>query len=108
MPNPNRESLEATLLNNLTAAKGGDEEAMDKVCDALLLVREQHTSLVPVLRSILATGEPTLMTYGANALANLKEGAQPAVFDLVALAKAGSGTAQEAAICALGNVPGRE
>lgn len=107
MPSPTQPSLENILLRNLTAAKDGDEEAIDTVCDALLLVRERDTNLVPLLRSILQIDDQTLKTYAANAAANLQGAAAPLVPDLIAQATEGSGTARQAAICALGCIPGK-
>jgi hypothetical protein len=70
-------------------------------------VNERHRSLVPALRELLDSGEPTLMVYGASALARLKIGAAAAVPQLIELAQYGNGLPREAAVAALGQIPGQ-
>ena len=107
MPGASHAPIETELRSNLEAAKAGDVDAIDRVCDALRQVTEHHRALVPVLREVLRSGEPTLVTYGAIALGRLGIGAAAAVPQLVELAKYGEGTPRQAAVSALGRIPGR-
>jgi len=106
MPGASHASIETELRSNLEAAKAGSPDAIDRVCDALRQVTEHHRALVPALREVLRSGEPTLVTYGAMALGRLGIGAAAAVPQLVELAKYGEGSPRQAAVSALGRIPG--
>ena len=105
MPGAAHASIEADIRSNLEAAKAGDPDAIDRVCDALEQVAEHHRALVPALREVLRSGEPALVTYGAVALGRLGNGA--AVPQLIELARYAEWSPRQAAVSALGRIPGR-
>ena len=103
---PTSTSIETQVLKDREGALRGEPDAVERLCDALMEVNDRHRSLVPVLRELLDSGNPTLMVYGASALARLKIGAAAAVPQLIELAQYGDGAPREAAVAALGEIPG--
>ncbi|ODU01542.1 MAG: hypothetical protein ABS79_01490 [Planctomycetes bacterium SCN 63-9] len=90
MPGAAHASIEADIRSNLEAAKAGDPDAIDRVCDALEQVAEHHRALVPALREVLRSGEPAA-----------------AVPQLIELARYAEWSPRQAAVSALGRIPGR-
>ncbi len=79
MPGPATSSLESSILQDKEPAKRGGQEAMDRRCNSLNQVTECNRRLVPILRDLLDSDDPTMVVYTANALARLKIGASAAI-----------------------------
>lgn len=106
MPQPHNSSLESTLLRNLAAAQKGDADASSRVYDTLKqLDPDRHADLFPTVRRLLTLNDPDVQMAAAIFIGSLREAAEPAVPDLVELAKKDE-ELKGPCVCSLVQIPG--
>jgi hypothetical protein len=108
MPQPEQPSLELTLLRNLAAAQTGDAEATSRVYETLKqLDPDEHADLFPTVRKLLTLENRDVQMSAAIFIGSLRNAAEPAIPDLVELAKADK-SLRGACVSSLSQIPGEE
>jgi hypothetical protein len=106
MPQPEQSSLESTLLRNLAAAQKGDAEATTRVYETLKqLDPEEHADVFPTVRRLLALEDADARMSAAIWIGALRAAAEPAIPDLVELAKSDEAL-KGACVSSLAQIPG--
>lgn len=106
MPQPEQSSLESTLLRNLAAAQKGDAEATTRVYETLKqLDPEEHADVFPTVRRLLTLKDADVRMSAAIWIGSLRGAAEPAIPDLVELAKSDEAL-KGACVSSLAQIPG--